>query len=322
MNSAGNDDLRVGQATRARVGPSVTGLLPSLASQARVRAKCPDGSKHGRDSEGRLRQTRLVGRFDAFGAADAAKPLEPEDLEGMAKAGWWTGRPNESIAARERAYAAYVGRGDKARAAFAALTLRREYNAKLQGSVAQGWLKRAETLLDGEPESTAHGYLAIAHGQLAWGRGELDHALSHMERAIEIAGRFDDRDLPAWAEMYKGMVLVDMGRVEEGWLLMEAVSAAAVGGELGGYTTGGIFLQHHQHVPRSGGLWARDGMGGRGKTVVRATGDHRLPGGLPGAPGRGDAAGRRVDRGRTPSAPPGPEPLARSCSPTSWAPPR
>ena len=127
--------------------------------------------------------------FDAFDAADAEEPLEPEDLEGMAKAGWWTGRPNQSIEARERAYAAYVERGDKASAAFAALTLRREYNAKLQGSVAQGWLTRAETLLDGEPESKAHGYLAISHGQLAWSRGELDHALSHMERAIEIAGR-------------------------------------------------------------------------------------------------------------------------------------
>jgi class 3 adenylate cyclase len=179
--------------------------------------------------------------FEAFAAADTTEPLEPEDLEGMAKAGWWTGRPNESIEARERAYAAYVERGDKARAAFVALTLRREYTAKLQSSVAQGWLTRAETLLDGEPESTAHGYLAVAHAQLAWGRGELDHAISHVERAIEIAGRFDDRDLPAWTDMYKGMILVDMGRVEEGWLLMEAVSAAAVGGELGGYTTGGIF---------------------------------------------------------------------------------
>lgn len=179
--------------------------------------------------------------YEAFAAADAAEGLEPDDLVGFAKAAWWTGRPNESIDARERAYAAFVARGDKAGAAFAALTLRREYSGKLQSSVAQGWLARAEALLDGEPESPAHAYLAIAHGQLAWGRGELDHALSHLDRAIESAGRFDDRDLRAWAEMYKGMVLVDMGRVEEGWLLMEAVSAAAVGGELGSYTTGGVF---------------------------------------------------------------------------------
>ncbi|MDQ2952575.1 MAG: adenylate/guanylate cyclase domain-containing protein, partial [Chloroflexota bacterium] len=38
-----------------------------------------------------------------------------------------------------------------------------------------------------------------------------------------------------------GMILVDLSRVDEGWLLMEAVSASAVGGELGGYTTGGVF---------------------------------------------------------------------------------
>lgn len=199
------------------------------------------GRKTVEDAKEALGRRAWPEAFEAFAAAAAEAPLEPEDDENLARAAWWTGRSNESIEARERAYAAYVGRGDKARAAFAALTLRRAYNAKLQSSVAQGWLTRAETLLEREAESLAHGYLAIAHGQLAWGRGELELGLSEVERAIEIAGRFDDRDLPAWAEMYKGMILVDMGRVDEGWLLMESVSAAAVGGELGGYTTGGIF---------------------------------------------------------------------------------
>jgi class 3 adenylate cyclase len=37
------------------------------------------------------------------------------------------------------------------------------------------------------------------------------------------------------------MLLVDSGRVDEGWSLMEEVSAAAAGGELGGYTTGAVF---------------------------------------------------------------------------------
>lgn len=179
--------------------------------------------------------------FEAFAASDSTRPLESGDLEGMAKAGWWTGRSNESIEAWERAYAAHVQSGDKTRAAFVALTLRRACTAKLQSSIAQGWLTRAETLLEGEQESSSHCYLALAHAQLAWARGELDGALAHLERAVQMAGRFDDRDLPAWADMYKGMVLIDMGRVEEGWLLLEAVSAAAVGGELGGYTTGAVF---------------------------------------------------------------------------------
>ncbi len=62
-----------------------------------------------------------------------------------------------------------------------------------------------------------------------------------MRRGVEIAGRFDDTDLNAWATLYAGMVLLEMGRVDEGWPLMEEVSAAAVGGELGAYTTGAVF---------------------------------------------------------------------------------
>jgi class 3 adenylate cyclase len=107
--------------------------------------------------------------------------------------------------------------------------------------VAKGWLSRAESLLEGEPESPSHGYLAIAHAELATGRGELDHAIAHIDRAFEIAERFGDRDLRAWASMRKGMVLVERGDVEEGWLHMEEVSVGAVGGEFGSYTTGAVF---------------------------------------------------------------------------------
>lgn len=201
-------------------------------------ADANDGLERGRDA---VRRHAWPEAYELLSAGDAEGPLDPEDLVRLAKASWWTGRQNESIAARERAYATLVERGDRAPAAFAALTLRREYSAKLAASVASGWLNRAETLLEDEPESTPHGYLAIAHGELAGGRGELDHALSHFDRAVAIAGLSNDRDLRAWTSMRRGMTLVDKGEVEEGWLHMEEVSAAAVGGELGAYTTGAVF---------------------------------------------------------------------------------
>ena len=150
--------------------------------------------------------------YDALSSADAAGDLEPEDLELLAKAAWWTGRPTESIDARERAYALYIQRGDDRKAAFTALTLRRELITKGEGSLAGGWLKRAEQLLEGEPESATQGYLAIAHGQLAWRRGELDHALAHVDRAVDISLRVDDPDLKAFAAMYRGMILIDGGQ--------------------------------------------------------------------------------------------------------------
>jgi class 3 adenylate cyclase len=192
----------------------------------------------GRDAAARRAWPRA---YEALSSTDTAGDLAPEDLELLAKAAWWTGRPNESIDARERAYASYVRRGDAERAAFTALTLRRELTTQREGSLAAGWLQRAEQLLDGAAESVAQGYLAIAHGQLAWRRGELDHALSHMDGAVDISLRVGDRDLKAFAAMYRGMILIDRGQVEDGWAPLEDVSAAAVGGELGAYTTGVVF---------------------------------------------------------------------------------
>ena len=173
--------------------------------------------------------------------ADEAAGLVADDLEALAKSAWWVGLPAESIGAHERAHARHLERGDRARAAFVALTLRRQYSAKLASSVAQGWLHRAENLLEREPESVAHGYMALAHGELAFSRGELDHALSHYDRAVEIAARFDDPDLPVWAAMRRGEALANAGRLDESWVLMEGAAAAALGGQLGPHTTGAVF---------------------------------------------------------------------------------
>jgi tetratricopeptide (TPR) repeat protein len=205
--------------------------------------------------------------LDLLSALDAESGLEPDDLEGLAKAAYWTGDSDRSIATRERSYAGYIARGDEQRAASCALTLRREYVSKLQHSVAAGWLTRAERLLDSYPGSTAHGYLAIAHADAARARGDFAQALALVDRALEIAAGSDDRDLYALGTLRRGMFLVDEGRVDAGWPSMEEVAAAAAGGELGMFTTGAVYsnvtamcrdLGDH----RRAGEWADAAMGG------------------------------------------------------------
>jgi class 3 adenylate cyclase len=173
--------------------------------------------------------------------ADGGGRLEPGDLEALAKSAWWVGRADESIAAFERAYKLHLERGNRSMAAMMALTLRREYGAKLAGSVARAWLHRAEHLLEGEPEAVAHGYLAIAHRELDFDRGDIDGALAHLDRAKEIASRLDDADLPVWVAMSRAEVLGTSGRLDEAIGLMEGAAAVAVGGELGPFTTGAVF---------------------------------------------------------------------------------
>jgi class 3 adenylate cyclase len=179
--------------------------------------------------------------YDLFLVVAADQGLEPEDLERLAKAAYWTGHSDESISNLEAAYAAYIVRGDDLQAAFCALTLQRQYIYMLRDSVAAGWLTQAERLLDGRPESPAHGYLAIAHADAARARNDFARALTHVNHALDIADRSKDRDLNAWAVMRRGMFLVDEGRVHEGRRLIEEVAASAAGGELGRFTTGAVF---------------------------------------------------------------------------------
>lgn len=58
-----------------------------------------------------------------FKEADAAKELDAEGLEMLADAAWWMAQPGDALAARERAFAAYVAAGNKRRAAGVALRL-------------------------------------------------------------------------------------------------------------------------------------------------------------------------------------------------------
>jgi class 3 adenylate cyclase len=179
--------------------------------------------------------------FDLLTAADASGGLPPEDLEGLAEAAWWTGRMDECIQARERAYAGYVEGGNVRRAAFIAIKLCFDHFAKLEPSVAAGWSARAIRLLQSEPECPEHGYLSWIYTNVAVGTGDLDGALEHARRTLEIGTRHGDRDLQAIGLFDEGNILVAKGEVAEGMALLDEAMVAAVSGELGPVTTGTIY---------------------------------------------------------------------------------
>jgi class 3 adenylate cyclase len=179
--------------------------------------------------------------YDLLQRADEERRLAPEDLENLAEAAWWTGRLEEALGLRERAYGGFVESGDTARAARVAGTLAMDHLTRGAMSVSSGWLARAERLLSGEPENVGHGHIALVRGISAFEVGELETATQEFGRAHDLAARFGDRGLEAMALVFKGTVLVALGEVTEGLALLDEATAAAVGGELDPLSTGVVY---------------------------------------------------------------------------------
>src|SRR5437879_7890842 len=109
--------------------------------------------------------------------ADSGGHLSAADLEALAEAAGWTGQVEAEFAALERAYEAYLRADDQCRAAYAALLVAREAMYLNRPAVAGGWRRRAEKLLEGQPECAIHGQLLIRKAGQARGAGDLEGAL-------------------------------------------------------------------------------------------------------------------------------------------------
>jgi class 3 adenylate cyclase len=179
--------------------------------------------------------------YELLREADTREPLEPEWLESLGEAAWWSGRLEDCIDARERAFAAYLERGDRRSAAVEALRISHDYQSKLSAAREAAWNKRAESLLADEPECIEHAHLDRRRAANAAARGELDEALALAERALELGTRFGDRDVMALALHDLGRFRITKGDVEEGLSELDEATLAAMHGEIGPYATAVIY---------------------------------------------------------------------------------
>ena len=171
------------------------------------------------------------------------EPLSGEDLERLGEAAWWSAHPKESVDAFERAYAAYVAEGSQRRAAAVALRLANDHLEARDMALWNGWVRRATTLLEGEPETVEHGFLELqaVRRTAMFGLGTLDEASEHATRVLEIGTRLGHRDLQAFGLAVKGWVLVLQAQVEQGLSMVDEAAVAAVAGELTPYAAGDVY---------------------------------------------------------------------------------
>lgn len=190
-----------------------------------------------RDAHDALDRHAWTEALDLFVRADDGS-LSGADLEAMAEAAFFSARVDASVDARERAFKAYQSEGNVVKAAALALDLFEQYSNQGKPSIAAAWRRRGERLLDGVPESPAHGRLALIQAFSARSAGDIETALAEAERAVEIGGRTGDADLVAFAMTILGSFRIATGRVADGFELMEEAAVAAVSGELSTFITG------------------------------------------------------------------------------------
>jgi class 3 adenylate cyclase len=180
--------------------------------------------------------------FDAFVRADGAQPLDPGDLERAALAAVWIGEAEACIELRQRAFAAYTGAGNSRRAAAMAMAVCVDHARFGRMTIAFGWLRRAEKLLEDCEPCPELAQLAELHANVALDvEHDADEALAYSEDALRIATECDDVDLQAAARAAIGTVLVRFGRLDEGMRHIDAAMIDAVSGLLDPITTARVY---------------------------------------------------------------------------------
>jgi ATP/maltotriose-dependent transcriptional regulator MalT len=164
-----------------------------------------------------------------------------EDWERFADAAWWLGRVDESITARQKAYAGFVAAGEERRAGWMAGRLCIDHFLRDENAIGSGWLARAQRHAKQLPDCVELGFIALLEATVSRWSGDPASATVLAERATEIGRQFGDRDLLAMAIHVQGLILIDEGSVLEGVALLDEAMTSVVAGEVNDYFTGAIY---------------------------------------------------------------------------------
>jgi ATP/maltotriose-dependent transcriptional regulator MalT len=157
----------------------------------------------------------------------------PEALEGMGWVGHMLNDDRLTFDARERAYRLYLERGDKGSAARIAAWLAADCLLfRGEQAIANGWLQRAHSLIDGVEPGIDHGWLAIHEGHIAVALGEdTVQARRLAVRAVELGRAFGAPELEMLGLGLEGRALVSEGELEEGMRRLDEATTVALQGE-------------------------------------------------------------------------------------------
>jgi DNA-binding NarL/FixJ family response regulator len=155
----------------------------------------------------------------------------PEAFEGLGWAAYHLDEDPGTFTARERAYQLFRERGDDAAAARVAAWLAADHiEFRGEPAVANGWLRRAHRLLDGQPPGPDHGWLAVHEASMCLLEDPARTERLGLEAAA-LGRRFDLPELEMVGLALEGQALVLQGDHEAGMHRLDEASTLALSGE-------------------------------------------------------------------------------------------
>ena len=166
-----------------------------------------------------LRRGDWVTARDLFEERLGGEPEDPEALDGLGRALWWLGETAVSIERRREAYVIHRQQGNVCAAANIATYLAAEGRIAGEMAAANGWLARAERLLEDKDQCPERGWLEIEKAKRS-SQEPREHE-RHARNAVKIGQTLNDHDLEVAGLSQLGLAKVDAGQVEEGLALLD-----------------------------------------------------------------------------------------------------
>ena len=164
-----------------------------------------------------------------------------EAYEELGWACWWLNDANGVFENRSKAYNLYLEKNDKLGASRNASWIGLDYiEFRGEFAVASGWLKRAESLLAGQPDSIELGFIKLLKARWAFqAEKNPELALKLIDESTELSKSLNSIDVEMLAEALKGFILVVEGKISEGMPLLDEATLLATTREEGDikYTT-------------------------------------------------------------------------------------
>lgn len=181
--------------------------------------------------------------FDLLMQADAEGLMSAAELPVLAEVAYAAGHLDVTIDAWERAHAGCLQAGDKVAAGSAAVRVAMHLllDTALMAPV-RGWLGRAERLLEGQGETSAHAWFAVVRTYERMLTGDVRSAREWAGRAIEVGSRCDPAACAIGRVAEARLRILD-GEVREGLALLDEVGVAMVSDELDPLSTGLVYCE-------------------------------------------------------------------------------